>query len=101
MDHIDVYDRLRTSGYNHEELVFTNDAGHVLSKLSNRSQGSKISCTVDPSNNCAGGASSGGETAGIEMHWGKKRLSVKEKSERSATVLFKGEKEVERNWYGG
>lgn len=38
MDHIGIYDRLRTSGYNYEELAFTNGAGHVLGKFLNGSQ---------------------------------------------------------------
>jgi hypothetical protein len=38
MDHIGIYDQLRTSGYNYEELAFTNGAGHVLGKFLNGSQ---------------------------------------------------------------
>lgn len=38
MDHIGIYDRLRTCGYNYEELAFTNGAGHVLGKFLNSSQ---------------------------------------------------------------
>jgi hypothetical protein len=41
------------------------------------------------------------ERQGIEVHWGKRCVSVKEESERGATVLFKGEKEAEAEFVVG
>lgn len=56
MDHIGVYDRLRTAGYNCEELTFTNGVGHVLGKFLNGSQKEYFPCIANPSGHCTGGA---------------------------------------------
>ena len=72
MDHIGVYDSLRTPGYNYEELASTNDAGHVLSKLLNGSKREynfpalRIHRTTVREELVRGV-----ERQGIEAHWGK------------------------------
>jgi 2-polyprenyl-6-methoxyphenol hydroxylase-like FAD-dependent oxidoreductase len=92
MDHIGIYDQLRTSGYNYEELAFTNGAGHVLGKSLNGSQKEynfpalRIHRAVVREE-----LTRAVERQGIEVYWGaKKCVGVKEEHENGATVLFEG-----------
>lgn len=91
MDHIGIYDRLRTSGYSYEELAFTNGAGHVLGKFLNGSQKEynfpalrihRAAVREELIREV--------ERQGIEMYWNKKCVGVKEEHDNGATVLFEG-----------
>jgi 2-polyprenyl-6-methoxyphenol hydroxylase-like FAD-dependent oxidoreductase len=87
MGHIGIYDRLRTSGYNYEELAFTNGAGHVLGKFLNGSQKEynfpalRIHRTTVRQELVREV-----ERQGIEIYWNKKCVGVKEEHENGATV---------------
>ena len=102
LDHIGVYDRLRTSGYNYEEIAFTNGAGHVLGKFLNGSQREynfpalRIHRTTVREELVREV-----ERQEIEVHWGKRCVGVKEEGEKSATVLFEGGEEVEAEFVIG
>jgi 2-polyprenyl-6-methoxyphenol hydroxylase-like FAD-dependent oxidoreductase len=89
MDHIGIYDRLRTSGYNYGELAFTNGAGHVLGKFLNGSQKEynfpalRIHRTTVRQELIREV-----ERQGIEIYWNKKCVGMKEEHENGATVHF-------------
>ncbi|KAF4345868.1 salicylate hydroxylase [Fusarium beomiforme] len=94
LDHIGVYGRLRTRGFNYEEISFENGSGTVLGKFLNGSQKQynfhalriKRSIVHDE-------LLSACKQRGIPVHYGKKFKSIIAETDQDVTVLFEdGEK---------
>ncbi|MCJ1394007.1 hypothetical protein MMC18_006884 [Xylographa bjoerkii] len=89
LDHIGIYDTLRNSGCNYEELYFTNSAGTVLGKFLNGSQKAynfpalRIHRTVVRDELIAELG-----RQGIPVHYNKKCIGVKKDTENEVTVSF-------------
>ena len=102
MDHVGIYDSLQKSGFNYEELAFTNGAGEVLGKFLNGSQKNyhfpalRIHRVVLREQ-----LLEEVKRQGIPIHWNKKCVHVSGESSSSATVLFEDGNVVEANFIVG
>jgi 2-polyprenyl-6-methoxyphenol hydroxylase-like FAD-dependent oxidoreductase len=89
MDHIGIYDKLKVSGYNYEELAFTNGSGEVLGKFLNGSQkvynfpALRIHRTLVRET-----LISELRSQDIPIYYDKKCLGIKGETESGATVQF-------------
>lgn len=102
LDHIGIYDRIRTSGYNYTNLAFSNGSGEVLGRFLNGSQkiynfpALRIHRTIvrDELIKELG-------LQNIPIYYDKKCVGIKDESGDSATIMFEDGEEVQAGFVVG
>lgn len=102
LDHIGIYDRIRTQGFNYEGLAFSNGSGQMLGMFLNGSQkiynysALRIHRSIVRST-----LAEELERQGIPIKYDKKCLGIKSESEKSAIVEFESGEIVEAQFVIG
>lgn len=102
LDHVGIYDRIRTQGFNYEELAFLNGSGVTLGTLFNGSQkiynypALRIHRSI-----VRGTLVEELGRQGISITYGKKCVGVKSESDKSAIVEFEGGETLEAEFVIG
>lgn len=102
LDHIGIFDRIRTKGFNYEELAFSNGSGQTLGQFFNGNEkiydyrALRIHRSI-----VRGTLVEELEHQGIPIKYGKKCLGVKAEGQKSAVVEFEGGENVEAEFVIG
>ncbi|KAF4944281.1 hypothetical protein FSARC_14714 [Fusarium sarcochroum] len=102
LDHIGVYDRLVTQGFNYEEISFENGSGNVLGKFLNGSQkhynfsALRIKRSIVHDELLAAC-----QQRGIPIHYGKKFKSILSETNENVTAVFEDGEEVSAGFVVG